>query len=148
MDGVHIVCPSCDSVNRVPENRPAAQAVCGRCKTKLLEGRPIDLDGARFERHAERNDIPVIADFWAPWCGPCRAMAPVFERAARELEPSARFVKVNVDENPDLAGNLGVRGIPALFVLRHGRVLAQQAGVADFGTLRNWVTQFAASAPR
>ena len=148
MDGVHIVCPSCDSVNRVPENRPAAQAVCGRCKTKLFEGRPIDLDGARFERHAERNDIPVIADFWAPWCGPCRAMAPVFERAARELEPSARFVKVNVDDNPNLAGKLGVRGIPAFFVFRHGRVLAQQAGVADFGTLRNWVTQFAASAPR
>jgi thioredoxin 2 len=138
----HVVCPRCDAVNRLPEDRPADQAVCGSCKSKLFEGHPIALDGRRFQRHAERCDIPVIADFWAPWCGPCRTMAPVFERAAQELEPKARFVKVNVDDEPELSRRLGVQGIPALFVLKHGSVVARQAGLADLTTLRNWVRQF------
>ncbi|MEZ0168246.1 thioredoxin TrxC [Microvirga sp. TS319] len=138
----HVVCPRCDAVNRVPRDRPASQATCGGCKAKLFEGHPIELNGQRFQRHAERNDIPVIADFWAPWCGPCRAMAPIFEQAAKELEPKARFVKINVDDEPELAGRLGVQGIPALFVLKNGSVVAQQAGLANLSTLRNWVRQF------
>ena len=139
---LHVVCPRCDAINRVPQERPASQAVCGSCKAKLFEGNPIELDGARFQRHAERSDIPVIADFWAPWCGPCQAMAPIFERAAKELEPKARFVKVNVDNEPALAGRLGVQGIPALFVLKKGAVVARQAGLASLSTLQNWVRQF------
>jgi thioredoxin 2 len=141
-ESIHLVCPSCDAVNRIPRERPASQAVCGHCKAKLFAGRPIALDGRRFERHAQRNDIPVVVDVWAPWCGPCRAMAPIFERAAQELEPQARFVKVNADEEPDLAAKLGVRGIPALFVLKRGAVVAQRAGLTDFATLRGWVSQF------
>jgi thioredoxin 2 len=140
----NVVCPRCDAVNRIPAARPAAQAVCGSCKSRLFDGRPVELDASRFERHVQRSDIPVIADFWAPWCGPCRAMAPIFERAAQQLEPKARFVKVNVDENQELAGKLGVRGIPALFALKHGRVIAQQAGVADFNSLRRWAEEFGA----
>jgi thioredoxin 2 len=141
----HVVCPRCDAVNRIPEDRSAEQAVCGGCKAKLFDGRPVELDGRRFQRHAERSDIPVIADFWAPWCGPCRTMAPIFERAAKELEPRARFVKVNVDDEPELAGRLGVQGIPALFVLKHGSVVARQAGLANLATLQNWVRQFSHS---
>ena len=140
---VHVVCPQCDAVNRIPDGRPAKLAVCGHCGSGLFLGRPLDLGGERFEKHTARNDIPVIADFWAPWCGPCRAMAPIFERAASELEPQARFVKVNVDEEPELAARLGVRGIPALFVVRHGKVVAQQAGLADMRLLQSWVQQFA-----
>ncbi|MBM1172119.1 thioredoxin TrxC [Microvirga arabica] len=138
----HVVCPRCDAVNRVPQDRPASQAVCGSCKARLFDGHPIELNGQRFQRHAERSDIPVIADFWAPWCGPCRAMAPIFERAAKELEPKARFVKVNVDSEPELAGQLGVHGIPALFVLKYGSVVARQAGLANLSTLHDWVRQF------
>jgi thioredoxin 2 len=142
---IHVVCPRCDAVNRVPPERPATQAVCGSCKARLFDGHPVELDGVRFQRHAERNDIPVIADFWAPWCGPCRAMAPIFERAAQELEPKARFVKINVDKEPTLASHLGVQGIPALFVLKHGAVVARQAGLANLSTLQNWVRQFSDS---
>ena len=120
-NAIHVVCPQCDAVNRIPADKPAKLAVCGKCHSGLFLGRPVDLGGERFAKHSARNDIPVIADFWAPWCGPCRSMAPIFERAARELEPAARFVKVNVDEEPELAGRLGVRGIPALFVMRHGQ---------------------------
>lgn len=138
----HVVCPRCDAVNRIPSDRSATEAVCGSCKTKLFDGHPVELDGRRFQRHAERNDVPVIADFWAPWCGPCRAMAPIFEQAARELEPKARFVKVNVDHEPQLAAKLGIQGIPALFVMKHGSVVARQAGLANLATLRNWVSQF------
>lgn len=136
---IHVVCPACDQINRIAADRPMNQAVCGRCQSRLFEGRPIELDDARFEKHAARSDLPIIVDFWAPWCGPCRAMAPVFERAAQDLEPRARFVKVNVDDNPAAAARLGVRGIPALFALQHGTVMAQHAGMADAKLLASWV---------
>jgi thioredoxin 2 len=137
----HVVCPHCDQVNRIPAGKPQQKAACGRCGGRLFEGRPVELDSARLEKHAERNDIPVIVDFWAPWCGPCRAMGPVFEKAARDLEPLARFVKVNVDENPDAASRYGVRGIPALFAIANGQVAAQHAGVADAKLFASWVAR-------
>jgi thioredoxin 2 len=138
-DTFHIVCPSCDSVNRLPRSKPARAAKCGRCGASLFSGKPIELGGQRFKRHVSRNDIPVVVDFWAPWCGPCRSMAPVFEQAARELEPAARFVKVNVDDEPGLATEFGIQGIPALFVFRNGRVASRQAGLMDQASLRRWI---------
>jgi thioredoxin 2 len=134
-----VVCPHCDTVNAVPADRPAEAAKCGHCHKRLFEGAPVALNSARLKRHVVNSDLPVVVDFWAPWCGPCRAMAPVFERAAETLEPGARFVKINVDENPDAAQQYGVQGIPALFVFRGGRVAARQAGVTDLATLRGWV---------
>ncbi len=133
---VTTVCPRCSAVNRVATDRPAAEAVCGACKARLFTGEPITLTAATFDKHVERNDMPVIVDFWAPWCGPCRAMAPIFERAAKELEPRARFAKVNVDEEPAIAARYGIRGIPTLIVFDRGKLAKQQAGLVDIDFLR------------
>ncbi|WP_426957302.1 thioredoxin TrxC [Muricoccus radiodurans] len=142
-ESLHVVCPHCDAVNRLPRSRPAEAAKCGACKATLFTGAPVALGGPRFDAHVAGNDIPVIADFWAGWCGPCRTMAPVFDKAAQMLEPRARFVKVDVDANQELAARLGVRGIPALFAFRKGQVAAQHAGVADLNLLRGWVDRLA-----
>ena len=138
-DTFHVVCAHCDTINRIPHDRPALRAKCARCGARLFDGRPVPLDAARFRRHVQRSDIPVVADFWAAWCDPCRAMTPIFEQAARELEPKARFVKVDVDAEPQLASELGVQGIPALFLFKGGKVAARQAGVIPLAGLRSWV---------
>jgi thioredoxin 2 len=133
---LHTVCPHCNAVNRVPPDRPAAEALCGACKSRLFPGEPVALTAANFDKHIERSDMPVIVDFWAPWCGPCRAMAPIFARAAKELEPRARFAKVNVDDEPAIAGRYDIRGIPTLIVFDHGKVAKQHAGLVDMEFLR------------
>ena len=140
-EGFHVVCPECDSVNRIPRERPAQLAKCGKCGTKLFPGKPIELGGERFRRHIERSDVPVVVDFWASWCGPCQAMAPAFERVANEIEPRARFLKVDVDADPQLAAEFGIQGVPALFVFKDGRVAARQAGAMDLASLARWVQQ-------
>ena len=140
---LHVVCPHCDSTNRMPADRLGRGAKCGRCHRALFEGEPVALDQARFAKHVAASDLPLVVDFWASWCGPCRAMAPIFARAAAELEPNARFIKVDVDANPGLAAQYGVQSIPALFVYQGGKVAARQAGVTDAATLRSWVQKFA-----
>jgi thioredoxin 2 len=134
----HVVCPHCAATNRVPRDKPAREGRCGACRKPLFEGHPLAVDGTRFSRHRDHNDIAVLVDVWAPWCGPCRAMAPMFERAAAELEPEVRLLKVNADEEPQIAAELGVSGIPALFLIRDGRVLAHTAGAMDAQRIVAW----------
>jgi thioredoxin 2 len=138
-DSQHIVCPACGAINRVPADRPAEAAHCGTCKAKLFSGGPLTVDAAGFERHTTKNDIAVLVDVWADWCGPCRSMAPQFERAAQMLEPSVRLLKLNADENQEISARYGIRGIPALLLFRGGKLAAQTAGAMDANRIASWV---------
>jgi thioredoxin 2 len=139
---LHIVCPHCDSINRVPRERLRGRGKCGSCHRPLYEGRPASLDSAaRFDKHAKHSDIPLLVDFWAAWCGPCKAMAPIFEKAATELEPEVRLVKVNSDAAPELLQRFGIQGIPTLMLVHHGREIARQSGVMPLPRLLAWTRE-------
>jgi thioredoxin 2 len=141
-ESLHIVCPQCDAVNRVPAARLAAEPVCGKCQQVLFTGRPLDLSSARFLKHVERSDIPVLVDFWAPWCGPCRTMAPFYEQATQRLEPRFRVVKVNTEESQDLGARFAIRSIPTLALFKGGREVARQPGAMDATNIIAWATQY------
>jgi thioredoxin 2 len=138
-DPLHVVCPHCDAVNRLPADRLAEKPVCGKCGQALFAGQPIDLNAGNFDRHIGRSDLPVVVDFWAPWCGPCRTMAPTFARAAAELEPGVRLAKVDTESQQQLAARFNIRSIPTLAIFRNGREIARQSGAVDAATLRRWV---------
>ncbi len=140
-ESIHVVCPHCDGINRLPVDRPGGEAQCGKCHQPLFTRHPLALDPARFARHAQKSDLPLLIDFWAPWCGPCRMMAPAFEQAAAELEPHFRLVKVNTEEAQSLAAQFGIRSIPTLMIMRNGREVARQAGAMDKGMIVQWARQ-------
>ena len=136
---VQVVCPHCHTTNRVPSDRLEQQPNCGQCKSPLFTGQPLEVDAASFDRHVERSDLPVVVDFWAPWCGPCRTMAPAFAQAATLLEPHFRLAKVNTESVQALAARFGIRSIPTLAVFRQGREIARQAGAMDTPGLVRWI---------
>lgn len=133
-----IVCTNCAALNRLPPDRDALAARCGKCRTPLFSGQPADVDSRMFARQIGRNSIPVLVDVWAPWCGPCRMMAPEFARAARSLEPGMRLVKLNSESEQATAASLGIRGIPTLLLFHHGHELARQAGAMDAAAIAAW----------
>ena len=133
-----VVCGNCGRINRLPAGREPAGARCGACHQPVFTGHPVEVDEEGFARHVAHSDIPVLVDVWAPWCGPCRAMAPMFERAAQQLEPNVRLLKLNSDKAPGLSSRLGISGIPTLLLMRGGREIARHAGAMDARTIVTW----------
>lgn len=141
------VCPSCGAANRIPEDRDATAARCGRCKSEVVGAAPIDVDAEGLARHLRgTKGAPVLVDVWAPWCGPCRAMAPQFAAAAARLGPRARLLKLNADDNPGPCAEYAVQGIPALLFFQDGRLVARKAGLMSADQLVDWVSLATAKA--
>ena len=140
-ESVVVACPHCRTLNRVPLTRLADAPVCGRCGKPLFDSHPVALDEGAFQAHAERAGLPLLVDFWAPWCGPCRTMAPHFEAAAAQLEPRVRLGKVDTEAQPALASRFGIRSIPTLILFRGGREIARQSGAIGSTEIVRWTRQ-------
>ena len=136
-----IMCPHCSGLNRVPDEKLSAQAVCGKCKGNLFTGQPIEMTGEQFLRALQKTDQPLIVDFWAPWCGPCKSFAPVFSQAAAALEPKARFIKINTEVEQHIATQFNIRSIPTLAVFKAGQEVTRVSGAMDLAGFTQWVNQ-------
>ncbi|SFI64263.1 thioredoxin TrxC [Nitrosomonas sp. Nm34] len=137
-ESMHIVCPQCDAINRIPSVRLSEAPNCGKCHQPLFDGHPVELTGSNFQQHVNHNDIPLLIDFWAPWCGPCKMMAPQFIQAATQLEPNMRLAKVNTEAEQMLGAQFGIRSIPTLILFHHGRELARQSGAMGMADIVRW----------
>ncbi|PSJ42549.1 thiol reductase thioredoxin [Zobellella taiwanensis] len=142
MSEYYLICPACGAKNRVPATRLQQEPQCGKCKTALLPAGPLTLDGPRLERLLAHETLPLVVDFWAPWCGPCKMMAPVFEAAAGELQGRLRLAKLDTEAHPQAAARFGIRSIPTLIVFSGGQELARQSGALPAGQLRQWLGRF------
>jgi thioredoxin 2 len=143
-----IVCPHCDTVNRLPKGRPTSEAKCGNCHQPIFTGQPVSVSAKSFEKHLRNDAVPLVVDFWAAWCGPCKYMAPVFAAVAAEMEPDIRFLKVDTEAEQQLAAHYQIRSIPTLMMFRDGKIVAQSAGAMDANALRNWIRQNAGALNR
>ena len=139
MSTQHIVCPHCDTINRIPAERLFQHPRCGQCKEALFNGHPLELTGRNFQKHIARNDIPVVVDFWAAWCGPCKMMAPAYAQAAAALEPKVRLAKLNTEQDQVIAGQFNIRSIPTLVLFKSGHETARLSGAMSTADIVRWV---------
>lgn len=138
-DSINVVCPHCLAVNRVPAGKLEAGPKCGKCKSSVLDGVPLDLNTGNYQQYLGRNDLPVVVDFWASWCGPCKMMAPVFSQVAHQMATQVRFAKVSTEQEQGIAGQYGIRSIPTLILFKNGKEISRQAGALDAGSLTQWL---------
>lgn len=137
-ESLHIVCPQCDAVNRIAGSKLGKTANCGKCHQALFNAYPVELDSTRFLKHLQRNDIPLLVDFWAPWCGPCKMMAPWFAEAAAQLEPGMRLIKVNTEAEQILGARFSIRSIPTMVVFRNGAEITRASGAMGCADIVRW----------
>ena len=135
----HIVCPHCNGTNRIPTGKIPEEAKCGRCKQSILDTKPIELNTDNLEQHLQKNDIPVLIDFWAPWCGPCKIMGPNFEQASRSFKGRVRFAKINTEDQQSLGGHYNIRSIPTLVLFKGGKEVDRVSGALDANQLIAWI---------
>ncbi len=138
---LEIVCPHCFAINRLPEQRSTEHPKCGKCSNLLLPGTPVDLNSQQFDRYVERNGLPVLIDFWATWCGPCKMMAPAFKQAAMDMNGRVSFAKVETDAEQSLAGRYNIRSIPTMVLFKQGREIARMSGALDANGIKRWIEE-------
>ncbi|WP_417489659.1 thioredoxin TrxC [Maricaulis sp.] len=140
-DTFHIICPACQAKNRIPTARRSAGPTCGACKAPLFPDEPFELDEARLNKHLRNDEVPLVVDFWAPWCGPCKMMGPMFADASRRMSPGVRFAKLDTEQHQSVGSRFQIRGIPLIILFEKGKEVARHAGAINADQIAGWVRQ-------